>query len=247
MENVHLVTFATGNCVKGQNKIISSAKEHGFLEENVHSFSHDDYKNNPVVMANQHIFKERKGVGYWAWKPIFILEVMKKLKFGDVVVYHDSGRPCYDWKFSTRVEPFVDLVKSKYQGVGVVFGPFKHGPWTKHDCMELMDCDHDNFKRHNQASATWSIWEKNVTSVTILNEWLKWMTHHARIVTDDKSILGQECENFKHHRHDQSILTNILLKLHFDGKYKNIMRSHGIYEKNINKIGNVNIEKSGLK
>lgn len=247
MERVHLVTFATGNCVKGQNKIIESAKEHGFLPENIHSFNHDDYKNDPIVAANQHVFKERKGVGYWAWKPIFILRVMRKLKFGDVVVYHDSGRPCYDWKFTQPVEKFVNLVRDKYDGVGVVFGPFKHGPWTKFDCLEIMGCNNERFRTHNQASATWSVWEKNVTSITVLNEWLKWMLHGARIVTDDKSILGPEYDNFKHHRHDQSILTNILLKLHFGGKYKNIMRSHGIYEKNINKIGNVNIEKSGLK
>ena len=143
------------------------------MERNIHSFNHDDYKNYPVVKANQHLFKERKGVGYWAWKPVFILDVMKKLKFGDVVVYHDSGRPCYDWKFTHPIEKFVKLVKTKYQGVGLVFGPFKHGPWTKYDCLEAHGLRQRKVRSHNQVSATWSVWEKNVTSITVLNELLQ--------------------------------------------------------------------------
>lgn len=240
---IHLVTFATGNCVKGQNKIIESAIEHGFAPENIHTFGRDDVFEAPFVKQNEHVFKERKGMGYWAWKPFLILEVMKNIPYGDVILYHDSGRPCYDWKFTQPVEPFVSHVCQHHQGVGVVFGPFKHGHWTKHDCFELMGCTDESFKKHNQASATWNIWQKNVLSVSILNEWLRWMMHPSRIVTDDKSILGEEPSHFKHHRHDQSILTNILLRLHFQGKYTHIMRSHGVYEKNFNKIGNRVMEK----
>jgi hypothetical protein len=240
---IHLVTFATGNCVTGQTKLNESAQKHGILSENIHSYNHDDLFNSQFVKNNQHVFKEKKGVGYWAWKPFFILDVMKNIPFGDSIVYHDSGRPCYNWEFTQSIDDSVRHVCEHYQGVGIVFGPFNHGTWTKHDCLEMMGCLDKRYTNHNQASATWGIWQKNVLSITILNEWLKWATHPSRIVTDDASVMCQETAKFKHNRHDQSILTNILLKLHFSGKYTNIMRSQGVYEKNFNKIMSKIMEK----
>lgn len=233
---IHLVSFATGNCVSGQQKLVKSAIEHGIKPENIHSFSKTNFDKASFVKENTHIFKEKRGIGYWSWKPFFILEVMKRINWNDVVIYHDSGRPCYDWKFTEPIEPFVNHVVDKYDGVGVVFGPFKHGVWTKYDCLEVMKCNKDIYKKHNQASATWSIWEKNVLSISILNEWKRWLVHPSRIVSDDKSILGSEDSKFKNHRHDQSILTNILLKLHFNGKLKT-MKTYGVYEKNFSKVG----------
>jgi hypothetical protein len=240
---IHLVTFATGNCVIGQTKLTESAIKYGIHEENIHSFSHDDLFNSSFATNNNHVFKEKKGIGYWSWKPYFILEVMKKIQYDDVIVYHDSGRPCYDWQFTQSIDDSVKHVCEHHQGVGIVFGPFNHGTWTKHDCLELMGCSEMKYKNHSQASATWGIWQKNVLSISILNEWMRWVTHTSRIVTDDASILSEESHKFKHNRHDQSILTNILLKLHFDGKYKNIMKSCGVYEKNFNKVMSKNIEK----
>tara|TARA_Y100000389_G_scaffold201059_1_gene242851 strand:- start:974 stop:1708 length:735 start_codon:yes stop_codon:yes gene_type:complete len=241
---IHLVTFATGHCINGQKKMVQSAIKQGFHPDNIHTFSHDDVFNDPFVKENMHIFGERKGVGYWAWKPLLILKAMKQIQMGDVIVYHDSGRPCYDFmEFTEPLTPFVDHVCKHFQGVGIVFGPFKHQVWTKRDCFELMGCTDQRFKTQNQASATWGIWEKSILSITILSEWLRWMMHDSRIVTDDKSILGEESKNFRHHRHDQSILTNILLRLHFQGKYRKLMRSQGVYEKNINKIAKRVIER----
>jgi len=233
---IHLVTFATGNCVAGQKQLIESAHKYGIHKENIHTFGHDDLFNSKYAKSNNHIFKESRGVGYWGWKPYFILSVMEHLEFGDVIVYHDSGRPCYKWEFTSPFDDIVKHVCKNYQGIGVVFGPFKNGSWTKHDCFEVMGCTDIQYKNHNQASATWSIWQKNVLSISILNEWMQWVVHPSRIITDDTSILKQEDETFKHHRHDQSILTNILLKLHFSGKYTKLMRAYGIYEKNMSKV-----------
>jgi len=241
--NIHLVAFASGNCVKGQTKIVNSALENGFKQENIHIFGAHDVFDDPFVIENHHIFKEKKGAGYWAWKPFIILKVMQNIPMGDVIVYHDSGRPCYDWKFTKCMKPFVEYVCEHHGGVGITFGPFKHGNWTKHDCFEVMGCDEHKFRNHNQASATWGVWQKNVLSVSILNEWLRWMMTPSRIVTDDKSIIANEREHFKHHRHDQSILTNIILRLHFEGKYNNLIRSKGVYEKNINKVSDKNMTK----
>ena len=65
-------------------------------------------QESPRRKDNQHLPRNaRWGTGPG---PVFILDVMKK-KFGDVVVYHDSGRPCYDWKFTHPIEKFVKLMK----------------------------------------------------------------------------------------------------------------------------------------
>ena len=112
---IHLVTFATGQCVKGQKKMVDSAIKQGIHPDNIHTFGHDDVFNDPFVKENMHIFGERKGVGYWAWKPLLILKVHLNIMFGQraivlklwVVLIRGSRR-------KTRLRPHGGFGKSQF-------------------------------------------------------------------------------------------------------------------------------------
>ena len=240
---IHLVTLSNNKCKKGQNKLINSAKLLNIFD-NYFTWDFDtDYKTTDFYKNNLPISSQPKGVGYWIWKPFLILEAFKKIDENDIVIYHDSGRPCYDWKFDYEIKDFIDEIIKNHKGVGITFGPFKHGIYCKKDCFDKMNCETDQFRNHKQLSATWSIWQKNDFSTQILNEWLMWNTHPDKLVTDEKSN-NPEPPNFDCHRHDQAILTNILLKHVFQGNYKPLFCKPGIYEKNIN---NFIKHKKGIK
>ena len=240
---LHLVTLANYRCKKGQNKLINSAKLLNIFD-NYFTWDFDiDYKNTNFYKENLPISTSPKGIGYWIWKPYLILEAFKSIDENDVVIYHDSGRPCYDWKFDYDIKDFIQDIIDNHKGVGIAFGPFKHGIYCKRDCLQQMDCDTEQFRNHKQLSATWSIWQKNNFSREILLEWLKWNTHPDKLVTDEKSII-EEYPTFDSHRHDQAILTNILLKHVFKNNYKPLFCKMGTYEKNIN---NFIKNKKGIK
>lgn len=228
---LHLVTYADSDeYYQGQQKLIESASEFDYI----HTFTRNDIIETEFYLKNKHILDEKRGGGYWIWKPFIILEVMKKISHFDVIVYHDSGRSCYDWKFTSPLKQYIDFTCDKMKGFGITFGPFINGEYCKRDCFKFMKNDYPEFHEHKQVSATWMICQKNTFCFNILNEWKYWCTYD-RIVTDDESVYP-ELEKYKSHRHDQAILTNILIRLAHENKFE-ISHSDGLYEKNINIIG----------
>ena len=76
-----LVTFADKNppLVTSQSKLIEQAKPYF----NGHaSFSLKDIDSS-FAEKNEHILKQRRGVGYWLWKAYFIDKVLNLLNEGD--------------------------------------------------------------------------------------------------------------------------------------------------------------------
>lgn len=228
-----LVTLADDRCRIGQSKVESTAKQFGKVDPNVIGWTWKDFQKTEHYKQNPHIFSEKRGLGYWSWKPFIILDAMERIQSGDFILYHDAGRPCYNWHIDFDVHPFAKYIKQNHQGLGIVFGPWNHGKMTKRDCLIHMQCDEPAYHKHKQVSATWSLWEKNDFCLRVLDEWKRWVVHSSRIVTDDSSSIAEH-SFFNAHRHDQSILTNILLKKVFAKEYKPLFNNG--YEKNINNI-----------
>ena len=44
-----------------------------------------------LISENNNIFEYERGFGYWIWKPYIILNRLKKMKDGDILVYLDAG------------------------------------------------------------------------------------------------------------------------------------------------------------
>uniref|UniRef100_A0A6C0F6B1 Glycosyltransferase family 92 protein n=1 Tax=viral metagenome TaxID=1070528 RepID=A0A6C0F6B1_9ZZZZ len=227
-----LVTLSDNRCHKGQEKVHKSALELGKIDDSI-QWSWAQFKKTTYYQDNKQLFDERRGLGFWGWKPFVILDAFESINDNDIILYHDAGRPCYDWHIDYDVRPFVDYIIRNHNGLGVVFGPWNHGKMTKRDCFIHMKCDIPRYHNHKQLSATWSIWQKNKFCTNILQEWKNWICSPTRIVTDDKSK-NTEHTFYNTHRHDQSILTNILLNYVFSKKYS-VLHARG-YEKNINNM-----------
>lgn len=223
---VVLVMLANDRCKENQIKLANQSKSIDI--DQVICWDWEDFKKTEYY---QHpVFQKQRGLGYWSWKPCIILEAMKDLEEGDCVLYHDSGRPCYQYSFKNNVRSYIDYIKQYHQGLGICFGPWKHKKMTKRDCFIEMGCDGNKYTNSNQVSATYSFWTKNEYCLNILNQWKYWCFHPSEIVTDAKSI-HEEYDEYDAHRHDQSILTNILLSL----KDFKIQTVRG-WEKDINNI-----------
>jgi hypothetical protein len=208
---IHLVLFHTksaygqeGYYDESVNRLINTFKEnggdevHSYVEETL-PFGNEDIKNYFEQYKND-------AFGFYAFKPLIILDVMSKIPDGDVVLYHDAGRKEYNYSFKKNIRPLVNTVVDHYQGIGLCEGGWSHNQLTKDKCFKLMGCDTEYIRKKFQLAANWGIYEKNPKVLLFLNDWKKWCLNHEVVCS---SIDEQNHEGFTRHTWDQSILTNL--------------------------------------
>lgn len=246
---VYAVTFADHKCYEGQKKIEKCFLEKCNIDE-VISWKWENYKKTDYYINNKALYDSHpRGLGYWSWKPCIIYETMQTISDGDYILYHDSGRNCYNYDPSYDVRPFIRYIDTHCNGLGVFFGRYQHNELTKRDCFVLMNCDDKKYHGHKQVVATWHFWKKNDFCMRILKDWMYWCFHPSRIISNDASK-EPNLPQFRGHRHDQSILTNLVLKEFFNKNLPFLFFNRGQYrgwEKNINSVLKYHYEQDGKK
>jgi hypothetical protein len=209
---VHLVTFATEEFATARDALISSAMALGEFDQ-ASSWDAERLADDPTFPGRP-LLAYSRGVGFWSWKPHVILTTLASLEEGDVVVYSDAGR--YDGGFTVRrsVTPLIDFAErhgGMLAGVSVPhFGP--NSRWTKRDCFVLMGCDAPEYWTRPQVQASISVWIKSTRVLHFLEEWGGYCAD-PRVVGDGPNTCGlPNLPGFVDHRHDQSVLTNLVVK-----------------------------------
>jgi len=201
----YLVSCATKEFYKKQEILNKSALKFGIDE----TFSYTDkmieetefYKNNLKILRDQ---KKAPGYGYSIWKPYIILEVMEKMKEGDILFYVDSGA-----EIISDVQSLVDLC-TKNGGI-LLFNAVNIARfWTKRDCFIKMDCDNEKYWNASQIMGGYQVYIKNERSIQFLKEDLKYV--QIPELVDDSPSIEPNFEGFVRHSHDQSVLTNLTVK-----------------------------------
>ena len=184
------------------------------------NFNEEDLRNDSEFW-NKHshfITNNKRGFGYWLWKPYIIKKVMESLNENDIVLYCDCGNELVVNK-KQRLLEMMEIVKTDY-----IMGsyPGEYHPdngnlpflneihWTKNDLLVhlgiLLD---DPLLYTNQIQSNTLLIMKNDTTMQITKTWYDIGCIYRFI--DDTPSITPNSELFREHRHDQSILS-ILLK-----------------------------------
>ncbi|MDR1881217.1 MAG: hypothetical protein LBR26_00345 [Prevotella sp.] len=167
----------------------------------VHSHDFHEIESTSFYRENHHIFKDKKGLGYWLWKPYIIYQELLNLDDGDVLIYSDS-----EIKVMDSLEPLVKLTEK--QPV-VVFGNgnLLNSAWAKRDCFILMDCDAPDYWYSAHCDAAFIVFKKCRLTMEFVEKWLTYCKNE-NILTDLPNICGKEnLSDFMDHRWDQSVLS----------------------------------------
>ena len=212
---INLVTYSNDKYKKQQQKLASQAK---LVFDGVYVYGEKWLRKTNFYKKNKNILDEPRGAGYWLWKPYIILETFKQIDEGDVVLYIDSSDT-----FKDNVVTFLtNFFKSSEKELILTSGAFPQKDWTKRDCFILMDCDSSEYHNVIQLEAGILCFRKSAKTTELLQEWLEFC-QNENILTDIKNIKGDNYENFKDHRHDQSVLTNLSVKYKLQAS--NILRT----------------------
>jgi hypothetical protein len=205
--NVCLVTFATTARFRRNQLLLneSALAVAGFTE--VSPWDSERFQREEFYQLHRNILDQKRGGGYWLWKPYIILQELKRLNDGDYVVYSDCGRR--PQSFSRRIDTLLEWCSDNGGVLPGVYVPHwgANRRWTKRDCFVLMGCDHEEYWNPCQVQAAFSVWQKNELSLSFVEKWLHYCTDE-RILTDIPNTCGlPHFADFVDHRHDQSVLT----------------------------------------
>lgn len=138
-----------------------------------------------------------RGNGYWAWKPYIILDAYH---YADTVIYMDSS----------IVPDSADAIREAIamtKDVGAMETGYVNCAWTKRSCFKNMRCDSQEYWYSKQVWAAVVI--AKMSGRHIIDEWFY---HCSSYSTISDLHCSDNFPEFQDHRHDQSILTNVLIK-----------------------------------
>jgi hypothetical protein len=204
------ITFSNEKYEKKQQELINYVKfmhnKGSSLFANIIGYNANWLKKTDFYKSNKLILDMERGAGFWLWKPFIILETLKNINDGDIVFYIDCGDTFYKDLIS-YTSPILEKENCLLLG-----GSYIQKDWTKADCFYYMNCTGDEYKNTLQLEAGVQLWKKTSSSIKILEEQIKWCSDY-RILTDSQNESGMANDpGFKDHRHDQSVLTNLMVK-----------------------------------
>ncbi|MDP1729439.1 MAG: hypothetical protein Q8L27_04510, partial [archaeon] len=142
---------------KQQNFASAAAKYLGHFNEIIRFTPNDidEYFYN----KHQHILKQKKGAGYWLWKPYFINQTLSKLSYGDYLFYSDAGA-----FFLKRVDILINELNKYNQDIMGFELPLIEEQWTKKELFINMECEDEKYYGSNQLLASYFLIKKSLLS-----------------------------------------------------------------------------------
>lgn len=221
----HITTFAHGRGYeKSAQSLMERCRDTSFFDS-VEYWNLDRVRSSRWYGTNapyREILANRKGAGLYAWKPLIIADRLERAREGDVVIWHDAGKPHLKyWDAIDRDLPipaFVQKVIEQYDGIFAAPSSYIHGHWTKRRCFEKMGCDDMLFRNHVQFCCYFLVFHNTSLSRELVQEWLR-NSSDPEIIDDSRHPQGEYPE-FQDHRWEQSILTNLLVKYSQQGRLR---------------------------
>jgi len=148
----------------------------------------------------------KRGYGYWLWKPYIIKKTMDLMGPGTILFYADCGCEIYLTK-KKDIEELISNVNDELL-IASLTGT-QELMYCKADLFQELQA-YDNAKTEQRQASAILLYNCDRTN-DLVNEWFK-ISSNYHMIDDSPSVL-QNYKEFKEHRHDQSIFS-LLTKKH---------------------------------
>jgi hypothetical protein len=210
------ISFSAGNqnFFKAGERLISQAANLNLFNE-INLYTDDYLKRDPIFFEKHSKFIEenKKGYGYWLWKPYIIKKTIEKMNNGDILLYLDAGCEIDIHEKSFLIECF-ELVKKDY-----IIGTLGIG-FVKERCkMDLIlelgmnDIKYLDSRQHQAGANMYLVCDE---TRSLVNKWYELCCNYHLI--DDSDSINKNLNCFIDHRHDQSIFSLLTKKYNLYSK-----------------------------
>ena len=221
MYKKYFITFGGGskNYIDAAERLCKQAKSSRYFDICKY-FTDKDLKSDSTFWKkhSNFILNNKRGFGYWLWKPYLISKIMKTINDGDILLYLDCG--CEIGINSHNLPKYFEYVK-KYKIITSLF-PYDEGykiiNYTKKDILVYFNLQDDKeFLNHKQIEAGCIMFFACKKVRNFLDEWYNICQQNYNLIDDSKSKSNEFIE-FKENRHDQSIFASLFWKYNFSNK-----------------------------
>jgi len=201
----HFVTFGQGAYVRSLERIKAEARQIGIFDH-IHAFGADDLTSIPAFWKKHQYFiqSQKRGYGYWLWKPFLVKHVLDSADEDDILVYSDTGCILNGCAMDKWTE-YLNRVRHSHHG-SLAFVVHTESQWTKMDLVEYLECPREHMTTP-QLHATFFFLRKCANVVAMVNRWCE--TASIYPLLDDTPSCAPNMPGFQEHRHDQSIFSLI--------------------------------------
>ena len=186
------------------------AENYGIFSS-IRVYTYEDLKQYSDFISKHETFilQNRRGFGYWIWKPYIIWNTLCEVDDGDIVVYLDSCCSLH-LEGKARFMEYIEMVKANPSKMLLSYNPGPIGQWTKMDTLVNLDALHLENDTIIMGGVQFTI--KTPQTILFYKYWYDIMSSDYHLIDDSPSNISN-LPSFVDHRHDQSILSILAHKL----------------------------------
>ena len=200
----HFITYGDARFASAKSRIIREAQATREFDKVV-AYGPEDVSEE---LRREPIFAERRGGGFWTWKPDIIATEMKGMQDDDILVYADAGCelvPGREWERYWRILQAKELVAQRIYQANI--------RWTRQTIVKAFPENPCGWLRCCQFMATVVMLRKTQMTIRFVDDWRRLMLHHQELVRDvmpDQRT--KEAPEFIENRHDQAVFSALLYR-----------------------------------
>jgi hypothetical protein len=210
---VSLLTFGDGipelswYYKEAAKRLASQALKSGWFHE-IYVYDFEKLKHEVPEWCSLHqkfLFENRRGFGYWIWKFLIIYLVLKKIRYGDQLLYIDCG---YELNVngSKRFHEYTNAASIHSILAFEIEQPILK--WTKNDLFRYFDMEsYPLLSSSKQIQAGLQLIKKTPLTLDFYRNLSQLSTAEEYHLIDDSPSTTPNHESFQEHRHDQSLFT----------------------------------------
>jgi len=206
----YFITFGGGaqNFYDAASRLVKQV-ENLNLFDNINFITDKDLQKDDYFWEkhSSFILNNRRGYGYWLWKPYIIKKNIEKMNDGDILLYLDCGCEIDINNKDTLLSKF-EIVKREH-----IIGTNTNQPegkWNKMDLICKLNMLDDKYLNTLQRQAGVVLYFISNKTRELVNEWYKLASEYHFL--DDSPSIKPNLKNFKEHRHDQAIFSLLTKK-----------------------------------
>lgn len=200
---ITFLSFANIKYYPALRRIEKEAIESAFFDD-VRIFTEKDLSQE----IKDYCDSNRRGYGYWLWKPYIVCKAMEEMNSEDILVYSDAGFTI-NKNGAKRFEEYIDIVKNGEHGILSFQLSHTEKKYTKGDIFEYFDAF--DLSETRQLVGGLFILRKTDYTSELIRAWFDTCNRMRNLIDDSESIVEND-KDFIENRHDQSIFSIIRKK-----------------------------------
>lgn len=206
MGKKHFISFGAGIFTNQVKRVTNEASSTGWFDKVI--IETPETISEFLEEHKEFISSNKRGYGYWIWKPYIILKELQNLNDGDFLFYTDAGAYILPHR-KYRFDEYCDILRDSQCPI-LTFGTsgFSEIKFQKKRTLKRFGLDtNESFLLSNQIESGVICIMKNDNSLKVIREWFDVALEDNHSIFNDDGCGEEENLEFIDHRHDQSVLS----------------------------------------